>query len=312
MRRVLSIDGGGLKGVYPATLLASFEASLPEPLYKYFDLVVGTSTGGIIALAISLGIPASKIVAFYEEYGPQIFSGSALLAKIRHARRIKWNSEPLERALTETFGTKRIDDCLTRTVVVSMKTEGDVHLYKTCHRADFTRDYHRSVVEAALATSAAATYFPTLSTLSGEYLTDGGLWANNPVLVAAIEAVGLLNWPKKEVNILSLGCTEKSGKDIRSARSGLRFLFGHSVDAFMSMQSKSALSGTYTLLGHENVFRVNDPGNFALDDPRQVPALKELALIRFDMERACLMKAFFSEPVNERFVPFKRAEPLSE
>ena len=79
MRKVLSIDGGGIKGIYPATILADFESRLSQPLHEYFDLIVGTSTGGIIALAISLGIPAVQIAEFYEKYGPTIFGGSRIM-----------------------------------------------------------------------------------------------------------------------------------------------------------------------------------------------------------------------------------------
>ena len=310
MRKVLSIDGGGIKGIYPATILANFESRLSQPLHEYFDLIVGTSTGGIIALAISLGIPAVQIAEFYEKYGPTIFGGSRIIGYLRHALKIKYDATPLKKALDETFGSKRIDDCLTRTVVVSMKTKGEVHLYKTCHRKDFTRDFHLPVVEAALATSAAATYFPSHLSSSDEFMTDGGLWANNPVLVAAVEAVGLLDWPRDDIRVLSLGCTEKSIRDLKVTRGGLGFLFRDSVDAFMLMQSKSALSASYTLLGHERIFRINDPGEFSLDDPRQIPKLKDLAVNRFEMERACIESNFFEAPVTESFIPFKRPEAM--
>jgi len=75
-KKILSIDGGGIRGIYPATILAEIEKSLPEPLCKYFDLIAGTSTGGIIALGIGLGFKASEIVNFYEKYGANIFGGS--------------------------------------------------------------------------------------------------------------------------------------------------------------------------------------------------------------------------------------------
>lgn len=64
VRRILSVDGGGVKGVFPAAFLADLEATLEQPIYSYFDLIVGTSTGGIIALALGLGLTASEILSF--------------------------------------------------------------------------------------------------------------------------------------------------------------------------------------------------------------------------------------------------------
>ena len=73
--RILSIDGGGIKGAYAASVLACLEDGLPHPIHRYFDLVVGTSTGGIIALGLAAGLPASAIVQFYTDHGPAIFAG---------------------------------------------------------------------------------------------------------------------------------------------------------------------------------------------------------------------------------------------
>ena len=74
-RRILSIDGGGIKGVFPASFLATVENSIEGQLADYFDLIVGTSTGGIIALGLGLGLSASDILRFYEDSGPEIFGG---------------------------------------------------------------------------------------------------------------------------------------------------------------------------------------------------------------------------------------------
>jgi hypothetical protein len=74
-RRILAIDGGGIKGTFPAAFLAAVEETIEQPIHKYFDLIVGTSTGGIIALGLGLGMTARDIEQFYETYGPRIFAG---------------------------------------------------------------------------------------------------------------------------------------------------------------------------------------------------------------------------------------------
>ena len=71
--KVLSIDGGGIKGLYSATVLKHFEERFGAPLYKHFDLICGTSTGGLIALALSLGKSSAEIADFYAKRGAQIF-----------------------------------------------------------------------------------------------------------------------------------------------------------------------------------------------------------------------------------------------
>ena len=77
VRRVLTIDGGGIKGVFAASFLAELEKTLGEPLVDHFDLISGTSTGGIIALGLGMGLSAAEILSFYESHGPKIFGKGA-------------------------------------------------------------------------------------------------------------------------------------------------------------------------------------------------------------------------------------------
>lgn len=82
-RRILCIDGGGIKGVFPASFLATVEDTIEDQIADYFDLIAGTSTGGIIALGLGLGMSARDILRFYEDEGPKIFGGSRLFKGIR-------------------------------------------------------------------------------------------------------------------------------------------------------------------------------------------------------------------------------------
>jgi uncharacterized protein len=99
MKRILAIDGGGIKGVVPASFLASIEESLPNTIAAYFDLIVGTSTGGIIALALGLGLSARETLAFYEDHGPKIFCGNSHFRQCRSWFRAKYDPLPLRSAL---------------------------------------------------------------------------------------------------------------------------------------------------------------------------------------------------------------------
>ena len=72
-RRILSIDGGGILGTFPAAFLAELEKHLKYPIGAYFDLIAGTSTGGILAIGLAMGLPASKLLDLYEKRGPEVF-----------------------------------------------------------------------------------------------------------------------------------------------------------------------------------------------------------------------------------------------
>ena len=73
---MLCIDGGGIKGVFPASFLSTIEEAVGRPVADYFDLIVGTSTGGIIALGLGLGLGAGDLLRFYEQRGAAIFKGN--------------------------------------------------------------------------------------------------------------------------------------------------------------------------------------------------------------------------------------------
>jgi len=127
MRRILSIDCGGIRGTFPAAFFAALEDVLECPIHEDFDLIAGTSTGGIIAIALAMGLPAKDILELYEKRGPEIFSqthtGMRGLAE-SVIRKVKWatwgpkyNAKELERALTDIFGDKKIGDAKTRLMI---------------------------------------------------------------------------------------------------------------------------------------------------------------------------------------------------
>src|SRR5262245_37057247 len=103
MKRILSLDGGGIKGVFPASFLAELEQNLDRPIGDYFDLIVGTSTGGIIALGLGLGLSAKEVLSFYEDHGPRIFAGRRWWRAVRRLGAAKYDRAPLDAAVREVF-----------------------------------------------------------------------------------------------------------------------------------------------------------------------------------------------------------------
>jgi patatin-like phospholipase/acyl hydrolase len=117
-RRILTIDGGGIKGVFPASFLATIEDSIGDSVAEYFDLIVGTSTGGIIALGLGLGLSAKDILDFYEKLGPSIFPGNYIIKLLRWIGFSKYDQRPLKSALISTFGEIKLGESSTRLVVL--------------------------------------------------------------------------------------------------------------------------------------------------------------------------------------------------
>jgi uncharacterized protein len=195
--KILSIDGGGIKGLYSAVILSDFEKKYGK-LNNYFDLICGTSTGGIIALALSAGIPATEIVNLYKEKGPIIFPYKNKFYRFQRGFKhlffsSKYGANDLKNALEDVFGDKRIRDCETNVLIpTSNITKGTPCIIKTDHSDELDRDNNHLLVDVALATAAAPTYFPIqeISTMrdSADQFADGGLFSNNPSLHGIQEA----------------------------------------------------------------------------------------------------------------------------
>lgn len=307
-RRILSIDGGGIKGVLPAAFLASLEESLPCPIHEYFDLIVGTSTGGILALGLGLGFRASELLAFYEELGPKVFGRNRLVKLARWLGHEQYSPEPLRAALTEKFGDRRLGHSRVRLVIPSFNLDsGEVYVYKTSHHVRFEKDYKVPAVDVAMHTAAAPTYFPPSRSAAGIPLVDGGMWANNPAGFAAVEALGVLGWPNDGISMLSLGCSMSplNAQLPRWFGTGGLFWARRIVDVFMVAQSSSSIGAAQLLLGHANVHRYDPqaaPGRFALDGIDEIPSLKGLGNAEARKALPTLKPIFFAS-TTDKFQP---------
>ncbi len=314
MRKILSIDGGGIKGVFPASFLSTIEDSLGKRVSDHFDLIVGTSTGGIIALGLGLGFSAQEILDFYERFGPDIFKGNGVVRFLRSICWSKYSSNKLRESLEEKFGDRKLGESKNRLVIPALNLEtGEVHVYKTSHNERLKRDYKEKAVTVAMATSAAPTYFPTFRSPFGAPLVDGGLWANNPVGAAVVEAIGVLDWPRDELQVLSIGCTHEA-MDIKLARNmpmGKLYWGPNVIKLFMSSQSSASIGTAQLLAGNDNqysnIIRVCPHvanKKFGLDVVKEIDSLKGMGntSARYELPR---IKVFFEAEV-EPFVPFNK------
>ncbi|GGE48029.1 hypothetical protein GCM10011360_38950 [Primorskyibacter flagellatus] len=220
--RVLSIDGGGIKGILPAAVLAECERRFLKggSAASYFDMIAGTSTGGIIALGMAAGMRAEEVLEIYMRHGSEIFPrpwtpptriGRAMRSAYQFARDLavyRYNREPLERALRDRFGNRTLGSVNVRLNIPAFDGFNEVNVLKTPHHPDFRLDWQEELVTVALATSAAPTFFSTYRN-GTRHFADGGVWANNPVMVVLVDAMSCFNVDRHKIDILSLGCGDQ-------------------------------------------------------------------------------------------------------
>lgn len=329
IRRILCIDGGGIKGTLPAAFLASLEKDLQEPIGRYFDLIAGTSTGGILALGLGLGHSASSLLKLYEDRGPTIFGQeqdadakkrwpSKALTKLkdfgRHLVQPKHDADILARELEAVLHDAKIGDAQTRLVIPAWDPDQrSPYIYKTAHHERLTTDYLRPALDAALATAAAPTYFKRHRTSDDVGLTDGGTWANNPTAIAVVEAISILGWQPPEVRVLSLGCSDEVY--MLPEEPGLAQINLKLLNLYTDGQSHGALGMAKLLLNHpydgERLHRYSPPvpsGFFSLDDTSKIKRLKGLGASAARNAKPHLKPVFFNEPAD----PFNPVYRLAE
>lgn len=318
IKRILCIDGGGIKGAMSAAYLAYIEEALGINVADYFDLIAGTSTGGIIALGLGLGIPPKEILNLYKENGANVF-GQDVSVGLTIINRIwldlkqlfvrKYSSKNLRQELTTVLGNKKLGHSKNRLVIpVYSDTLPGPYLFKTAHHPRLRNDYKQLAVDVAMATSAAPTYFSKHQIATGEELIDGGVWANNPIGVAALEAACVLNWEMSNVHILSLGCTTNITTYPRHG--GLLSLSGGKiVKLLLDGQSHVSTATAKLLLGgpeadgriiRQEVMLEKD--YYKLDDTTKVLSLEGLTRQQVRHTLPKIEKTFFSSTVKP-FIP---------
>ena len=220
--KILSIDGGGIKGIFPAKFLTCLEEEIGEgQTHKHFDLICGTSTGGIIALALSLGIPAKEILKLYQGNAVTIFGSRSYNC----FKKPKYKNRALENLIKTIFKKyhdkdedPRINDALKKVklvIPIYNLLEGETQILKTPHAYGLSTDKHIPMYMAAMATAAAPTYFDAYSskyqrinsntTVDFSNKVDGGVYANNPSMLGIIEATTRLDKELDNIQLLSLG-----------------------------------------------------------------------------------------------------------
>jgi predicted acylesterase/phospholipase RssA len=202
--QVLALSGGGYRGLYTAKIIAEIEAADCVPFARRFDLIAGTSIGGILALALALEIPASRMVELFADHGSEIFSKRRSFFGYLRA---PYTADKLKTLLQhdDVFGHRLLGACRHPVLVPAINySTGQATMFKTSHHPSLRVDHAMPLTDVALATSAAPGYFPRHLYENRQYV-DGGLFANAPGALALHEATEFFSQDIEAIRLLSIG-----------------------------------------------------------------------------------------------------------
>lgn len=287
--QILALDGGGLKGLFSASVLKSFELHLGNSIVRHFDLIAGTSTGGLIALGLGLEKPAQEIQDFYIKYGSEIFPNKGLEKKLRFLNSLlftKYSNKNLKDILKKLLVSPEHDEPLLRDskkrllIPTFLAANSSPRILKTPHDPRLRLDWKMPMWAVAMATSAAPSYLPPFHYGGNRYL-DGGIWANNPALVAVIEAIDL-GASIENIKVLNISTTTS-----QSSCLGWKFCGVHCDSGKLGMipwASKIlpvAMQSLGRATSHMYLRQLLKPGNMAIVD-HEVSLNHELDNINFE------------------------------
>lgn len=327
--RILSLDGGGMRGVYQATYLAtfaeriarSFEREIKDfDLGRAFDMVVGTSTGGLVACALFSGAQLSQVRTLYYDYGSKIFPYQGLRA-LPFMRKLivplgigtKSGAKVLEDALFSLFGNQTIGEIHAERDIalcipaVNLQRHSSV-VFKTAHlRRSSDRDGTRRLVDVCLATTAAPLFrapavIPetTLGDVTSVY-TDGGLWANNPAFIGLYDGMEVLREASQSrpVQVFMLGTLPSQGGEFFKSANRYRHACAWGLGAKVILVSMNAQA-----VGHDYIVKAaashREDGSFAYRLPAQCPSLElQKHLDNMDDARKLTLDYISNQAIND-------------
>ncbi len=331
--RILSLDGGGIRGAFATAFLAEVERRLGRPLVDYFDLIAGTSTGAIIGSGLAYGRSAEKMRRFYLDYGREIFHPQRnyesrgwlripykLVRKVFRRRtqsdldhffQARYCPEHLAETLRQGFGDATLAEVARARLIVPAVnlTKGRTVVFRTPHLPDPGPHTDFRIADVVRAATAAPTYFPHATLPDGDDYCDGGLWATNPSVLAFAEAMKiqqLCDRPDCDpahdtsaIEILSIG----TGRTTYSLSppgddAGILFWSKH-VANVMGISQVQGVEGPLEYLLGERYYHINfglADDSWTLDGVEHIEELMALGAERAREEFEHVTQRFLDEP----------------
>ncbi|MDA0170339.1 patatin-like phospholipase family protein [Solirubrobacter taibaiensis] len=294
MRKALAIDGGGIRGYIPALVLAEMERRTGRGIASMFDLIAGTSTGGILACALTMPEPMTAVEAagFYEQDGPKIFNKRTLKAITSAGGLIdeRYDTAGIAGVLRRRFGDTRLGAATTpmlvtvydiaarEPLVLHSKTDPDV-----------------TMADAAQASSAAPTYFEPVQ-VGDRTLIDGGMFATNPAVYAWVDE------DEPPALLLALGTGRQTRPlPFEDVRGWGKIEWGKPLVDIVSDGSASAADAYLSKLAGDRYVRVQTKLRHASDDLDDASATN-LAALRREAEELIADQSALIDRVCEQLV----------
>lgn len=296
---ILSIDGGGIRGVFAAHVLKRIEQEYAINWRKHFDMFAGTSTGSIIAAGLAFGWSAYRLTKLYNDAASTVFK-PRWHTWTKGVGASRYSSERLYETLKSEFGDATLDQIATPLIIPAVDTvSGSVHVFKSGRHSRLVRDKNVAVADAVMASCSAPTYFDPH--VVQEYrIADGGLWANNPSLVAVADARYNKRRPLHAIKVLTLG-TGTSRSEYPWHENRWTKLFGCNrlgwgwaakwqgtrlIDLVFNLQSEAADNTLKLLLDRAQVMRITfeTERRLAFDKPSNIHDLISKADRVFTLE----------------------------
>lgn len=257
--RILSLNGGGVKGIFQACFLKKLSEVTESQIFKHFDLIAGTSTGSIIALALALDIDIDRIKELYKNKSKEIFKNNFFSVFKKGPR---YDQNVLKQELEKVFENKQLRDVRTNVLITATCLDQFGHRVFTSFPIQGYDDSNLSITDIALASSAAPTFFGPIKPKSQERsYVDGGLWANSPSLISILYSKCHLNIPIDNMKLISIGTGDFPKGFTNKEYHNLRIYSGKTIKTifelmFLSQQSATD-DQTKLFLGDNNFSRIS-------------------------------------------------------
>jgi patatin-like phospholipase/acyl hydrolase len=312
--QILALDGGGAKALFTAHVLAHIEEDLGVTITDHFDLVAGTSAGGIVALGLGAGLRPQQIAEQFGDLVDRVFPAHLQKkARLSRLRQPAYDGEVLRDVLTGVLGEKTLGESCMRLVIPSWDLQrGEVHIFKTRHSRRLTRDWRIKMVDVAMATTAAPTYFRAVR-VGESPLIDGGVWANNPSVLAIGEARSMLGVSLEKMRVLNIGTMAPfTNHPDRLANAGLWGWKTKAVEVILDASSRGGIGTAMHLVGFDNFVRLDadvPPGKFSLDKINARSVKGQASTV--SRNQAPEFEAKFADHIAPAFTPLPAPAPRS-